>query len=283
MAEWIANDRNPLTPRVAVNHIWLRHFQSALVDSVYNFGRNGAQPTHPDLINWLAAELIQHDWSMKHLHRLIVTSAAYQRQSGFDAGDATVAHNVTLDPDNRALWRMNASRMEAEIIRDSILSISGTLDTTLGGQELENNESLTTFRRSLYYSVHPEAGGMSEMGKLFDAPDPGECYRRTKTVVPQQALALTNSTLVHVQSEALAARLSTESSTAADPETAFITAAFEDILTRPPADAELERCQTFLSQQLTQVATDKTPDPTASSRASLVRALFNHNDFVTVR
>lgn len=283
LAEWIANDSNPLTPRVAVNHLWLRHFQSALVDTVYNFGRNGAQPTHPDLVNWLAAELIDHGWSMKHIHRLIVTSAAYQRQSGCNADDASVARNLTLDPDNRYLWHMNASRMEAEIVRDSILSIAGTLDTTLGGQELENADSLTTYRRSLYYSVHPEAGGMSELGKLFDAPDPTECYRRTKTVVPQQALALTNSSLIHSQSEAVAARLSAETAAAAEPETAFITAAFEEIMTRTPSEAELIRCRTFLSRQLTQAASDKSPDPTARTRASLVRVLFNHNDFVTVR
>ncbi|MBL8851710.1 MAG: DUF1553 domain-containing protein [Planctomycetaceae bacterium] len=290
LAEWIANDNNPLTPRVAVNHIWLRHFQSALVDTVYNLGRNGSAPTHPDLINWLAAELIDNGWSMKHLHRLIVTSAAYQRQSGVAPDDAAVLQNVSVDPDNRYLWRMNSSRMESEIVRDSILSIAGSLDRTLGGQELENTETLTTFRRSLYYAVHPEAGGMSEMGKLFDAPDPTECYRRTKTVVPQQALALTNSTLIHAQSIAVATRLAGETASVhpqpdpdPDLDALFVATAFEEILTRAPTDAELTRCRAFLEQQRQQAQADSTADTEAAARASLIRVLFNHNDFVTVR
>ena len=282
LAEWITGDDNPLTPRVAVNHIWLRHFQSALVDTVYNFGRNGAEPTHPDLINWLAAEFTDNNWSMKHLHRLIVTSAAYQRQSGYDPADQAIARNLELDPDNHSLWHMNASRMEAEVVRDSILAIAGTLDSTLGGQELENTEALTTFRRSLYYAVFPEDGGMSELGKLFDAPNPADCYRRTKTVIPQQALALTNSDLIHTQSTAVATRLASETADADDPQAAFITAAFETILTRAPTEAELTRCQDFLTAQQ-QAQPENHPDPTAESQASLIRVLFNHNDFVTVR
>lgn len=280
LAEWIASDDNPLTPRVAVNHIWLRHFQSAIVDTVYNFGRNGAQPTHPGLINWLAAEFIDNNWSMQHIHRLIVTSAAYQRQSGLADADEALEHNRAVDPDNHFLWRMNTSRMEAEVVRDSILSVAGTLDLTLGGQELENTEAPTTFRRSLYYAVYPEDGGKSEMGKLFDAPDPTECYRRTKTVVPQQALALTNSDLIHAQSSAVATRLSTETANADDAQAGFIAAAFETILTRSPTDAELARCREFLVRQREQTQSEDGTDP---APASLIRVLFNHNDFVTVR
>src|SRR5262245_4210224 len=97
--------------------------------------------------------------------------------------------------------------MEAELVRDSILSCAGNLEATLGGQELENSEALTTRRRSLYYSCQPEAGGKSEFGALFDAADATECYRRTRSIVPQQALALTNSQLVHEHSAALSERL----------------------------------------------------------------------------
>ena len=107
---------NPLTARVAVNHIWLRHFGQALVPTVFDFGLNGKPPTHPELLDWLAAEFMDRDWSMKAIHRLIVTSSAYRmRSSGWDAEDT----ERQLDPDNQYLWRMNARRMEAEVVRDS--------------------------------------------------------------------------------------------------------------------------------------------------------------------
>jgi hypothetical protein len=188
LAEWITSRENPLTARVAVNHIWARHFHTPLVASVYDFGRNGVAPTHPELLDWLAAEFMESNWSLKHLHRLIVTSAAYRRVSA--TGDA--AQNVACDPENKMLWRMNAGRMESEVVRDSLLYCAGRLDLQIGGQELENSENLTTNRRSLYYCVHPEQGGKSSLGELFDAPDALDCYRRTRSIVPQQALALTN-------------------------------------------------------------------------------------------
>ncbi len=181
----------------------MRHFHAPLVASVYDFGRNGARPTHPALLDWLAIELMEHGWSMKHLHRLIVTSRSYRMSS---AQGSTKA-NAARDPENRLLWRMNVGRMEAEVVRDSLLHLAGMLDGTMGGQELENRQALTTHRRSLYYSCQPEIDGKSEFGKLFDAPDAGECYRRTRTIIPQQALALTNSALVHEVSAKLAASL----------------------------------------------------------------------------
>src|SRR5262249_27743626 len=131
LAEWLTSRKNPLTARVAVNHIWSRHFHMPLVASVYDFGRNGASPTHPELLDWLAAELMESDWSMKHVHRLIVTSAAYRRLSS--SGGA--AQNAAADPENKFLWRMNAGRMESEVIRDSLLACAGRLDLRFGGQE----------------------------------------------------------------------------------------------------------------------------------------------------
>ncbi|MBC7815312.1 MAG: DUF1553 domain-containing protein, partial [Planctomycetaceae bacterium] len=276
------NTQNPLTARVAVNHIWSRHFHSPLVSSMYDFGRNGARPTHPELLDWLAVELMESGWSMKHLHRLIVTSAAYRRVSsvGWDSiptsSDAVASSNTqkgrdgipsyASDPENKLLWRMNLGRMESEVVRDSLLYTAGKLDPKFGGQELENSEALTTFRRSLYYSVFPEQGGKSAMGELFDAPDALECYRRTRSIIPQQALALTNSDLVHRVSAAVAESV-------AEPATErFIIAAFERILSRPPTPAETAACSQFLTN----------PADTRS-RESLVRALLNHNDFVTIR
>ena len=145
LAEWIASRNNPLTARVAANHIWLRHFHSPLVASVYDFGLSGTPPTHPALLDWLAVELMESGWSMKHLHRLIVTSNAYAMSSG--SGKVELPSRE-VDPENKFLWRMNPGRMEAELVRDSLLSSADQLDMQLGGQELENSQALMTRRRT---------------------------------------------------------------------------------------------------------------------------------------
>jgi mono/diheme cytochrome c family protein len=271
LARAIIDRRNPLTARVAVNHIWMRHFHQPLVSSVFDFGRNGTPPTHPELLDWLAVELMESGWSMKHLHRLLVTSEAYQRSSA--VADSPAAK---VDPENRLLWRMNVGRMEAEVVRDSLLAVSGRLDPTLGGQELENKDSLTTFRRSLYYCCQPEEDGKSQLGMLFDGPEPSDCYRRSRTIIPQQALALSNSDLAHDLSNQLAQKLWSSLSPVEQQGVApFVLRAYQQILSRSPTPAELEACATFLA-----------PTPGANpeaNRAGLVRVLLNHNDFVAIR
>ena len=275
LADWIASRQNPLTARVAVNHIWLRHFHSPLVASVYDFGRNGAAPTHPELLDWLAVELMDSGWSMKHLHRLIVTSNTYRMSSSSGPTDTP---SRQIDPENRFLWRMNPGRMEAEVVRDSLLSCAGQLDLTLGGQELENSQALTTRRRTLYYSCQPEIDGKSSFGMLFDAPEPADCYRRSRSIIPQQALALTNSDLIHEMSGLLANALwgSLPITQQSDP-AAFVVAAHEQILTRPPTESERAACVGFLT-----ATGDEGTDP-GRLREALVRVLLNHNDFVAIR
>src|SRR5262249_1209613 len=113
LARWITRADNPLTARVAVNHIWLRHFGAPLVENVFDFGLRSPRPVHDSLLDWLAVETVEHDWSMKHAHRLLVTSATYRLASA--AGDAD-AKNITIDPDNRYLWQMNTRRLEAELV-----------------------------------------------------------------------------------------------------------------------------------------------------------------------
>ena len=314
LADWIASRDNPLTARVAVNHIWSHHFHAPLVSTVTDFGRNGAKPTHPELLDWLAVELIESGWSMKHLHRLIVTSAAYRRSSRVEEGargrggegekdrnankSATSSSTAvspprtlspspspTNDPENKLLWRMNPGRMEAEVVRDSLLNVAGKLDPKIGGQELENSEALTTFRRSLYYSVYPEQGGQSAMGELFDAPNPLDCYRRTQSIVPQQALALTNSDLVH-QLSSVVAKFEGESGGGGEREKddrEFVIACFERILTRSATIPELEICLETLRNQRDSLTKSNVNDVVLRTRASLVRVLFNHNDFLTIR
>jgi mono/diheme cytochrome c family protein len=280
LANWLVRRDHPLTARVAVNHVWGWHFHQPLVSSVYDFGRNGAAPSHPEILDWLAVEFMESGWSLRHLHRLIVTSQAYRRSSSPHDRPA----NVARDPDNRRLWRMNVGRMEVELVRDSLIAIGGKLDPTQGGQELENESSLTTYRRSLYYSSHPEAGGKSQFGELFDAPDAIDCYRRSETIIPQQALALTNSELIHSMSAAvvaLAPPVPDEKGMIDLP--GFINGAFERVLCRAPTAVEQEACLAFLKTQIDLLTREQNPEPRHRACESLIRVLFNHNDFVTIR
>jgi hypothetical protein len=259
LARWITSRDNPLTARVAVNHVWAGHFGRPLVETTNNFGRSGTPPSHPELLDWLAAELADNGWKMKPLHRLIVTSRAYQMSSAGAGMPAAAA-----DPDNVFLWKFPTLRLEAEAVRDSLLAAAGELDLTAGGPEIPQDQGLTSRRRSLYLAHHGEA--RTEFLDLFDAANPCDAYRRTTSVLPQQALALTNSELALRTSRALAAKL---------PETdeAFVRAAFERVLGRPPHADEAAASAAFLARQRALPA----------ARANLVLALFNHTDFVTVR
>ncbi len=270
LAEWITHPKNPLTPRVAINHIWMRHMHSPLVASVADFGRNGKPPSHPELLDWLAVELVENNWSMKHIHRLIVTSRTY----GMSSSAARMEANLAIDRENRYLWRMNAGRMEAEVIRDSLLAIAGLLDMTRGGQVLPNTQASKTFRRSLYYEIYPEDGGHIPVAAVFDAPDPGECFRRTSTVVPQQALALSNSEVVHTAATETAKSIH---ASAEGDGAAFVDTAFRKILSRQPTNRELEASIQFLTSQR------RICEEESAVLESFVRVLFNHNDFVTIR
>jgi hypothetical protein len=259
LARWITDRANPLAARVAVNHVWARHFGEPLCATMFDFGRNGQPPTHPALVDWLAAEFMDHGWSLKDLHRLMVTSATYKTDSRTDPAAAAI------DPDNRYLWRMNPRRMEAEVVRDSVLAVAGRLDLTVGGPELDYQQGLTTVRRSLYYR-HANEKQMLFL-TVFDAANVNECYRRAASIVPQQALALANSSLTAENARVVADRLGP---TADD--TAFVAAAFRCVLGRPPTPSEVGETLRFL-------ATAKSPQ----SRERLVHVLFNHNDFVTIR
>jgi hypothetical protein len=270
LATWLTSRTNPLTARVAINHLWTRHFHAPLVASVFDFGRNGSRPTHPELLDWLAVEFMDHGWSMKKMHRLIVTSETYRRATGSSSGSGAAA----VDPGNRWLWRMNAGQMEAEVVRDSMLQLSGELEPTRGGAPLPNAEAETSKRRSLYFECFPEPNGQSAFAELFDAPSPMECYRRTSTIVPQQALALANSALSFERSRAAAQRL-IECLGPCD-EDKFIAAAYEQVLSRLPTEDELVRCREFFAKQSSARSID-------AARCSFVHVLFNHNDFVTIR
>lgn len=274
LALWITDRNHPLTARVAINHQWLRHFGSPLVSSVTDFGRQGKAPTHPELLDGLAVDWMEAGWSMKQLHRWIVTSQAYRRETQAISPEAQ-----QRDPENRWLGRMNPVRMEAEVVRDGILALAGQLDETMGGQELENDQSLTTYRRSLYYSCHPETDGKSELGGLFDAPEAMECYRRTETVIPQQALALTNSDWVHRMSQQMASKIARQLPDEGIDDRKWVTALFQQLLSRAPTEQELVRCEEYLQSESAGLESKATGPLMA--RASVVRAIWNHHHWIT--
>ncbi|MEW4569969.1 PSD1 and planctomycete cytochrome C domain-containing protein [Tautonia sp. JC769] len=298
LAEWLTRRDNPLTARVAVNYLWGWHFGEPIVGTPHDFGRNGAMPSNQKVLDWLAVELMEpstpgvEPWSMKHLHRRIVMSAAYRMASHTSDTDHP---NDAIDPENRSLWRFRPGRMEAELVRDSLLHVAGVLDLARGGPEIDQAQGLTSRRRSLYFAHHGE--GAMQFLELFDAPDPGECYRRTTSVVPQQSLALANSELALAMARTIAAELEREPSCDAEVEegeNAFIRAAFERVLSRPPSDEELALSLRFLDRQLALfdgvelpevggVSPPPATDPRRRANENLVHALLNHHDFVTIR
>ncbi len=253
--------------------MWLRHFGTALVPTVTDFGKNGKPPVNPELLDWLASEFMERDWSMKAMHRLMVTSSAYRMQSGAARGHP----NEKIDPENRLLWRRNPRRMEAEVVRDSVLSAAGTLDLTRGGPELNEETDQESARRSLYFRLTPDAELL--FLKVFDGADPTSCYQRTESIVPQQALALANSKLSLTQSRVLAQRLGGSERTAAQ----FLREAHETVLGRPPSPAETAGSLKFLERQEALFQDAAAPDAKLRARENLIHALFNRNEFVTIR
>lgn len=258
-ARWLGSGDNPLTARVAMNHIWLRHFGQPIVPSVYDFGAGGREPTHPALLDWLAAEFMARDWSMKAMHRLICTSSTYRLAGTDDPVQAKI------DPDNHFLWRMPARRLEGEAVRDNLLWIAGTLDAQRGGPDIPHTDAQTNRRRSIYFRHAHEK--LVPFVQIFDGPKVTECYQREVSVQPHQALALANSRLTHDQSVALEKQLAKDAGK-------FISDAYVRILGREPTAKERAACARFL---------ERSQAGPQRARIHLVKVLFNHNDFVTVR
>jgi hypothetical protein len=222
---------------------------------------------------------------MKTMHRLMVTSSTYRMQSW--PGDPKDADG-SRDPDNRYLWRMNSRRMEAEVVRDSMLYTAGLLDLSMGGPEIDENKSEESHRRSLYFHQTPDT--QMVFLQVFDGPSPIECYERAETVAPQQALALANSKLSFTAASLMADHLGGQNPPAA----AFVARAFESVLDRPPSAAELRLSEQFLEREEARFRDPEKPawekgkaagttPPDLRARVDLVHALLNHNDFVTIR
>ena len=268
LAKWITDSRNPLTARVATNHIWMRHVGEPLVPTVFDFGRKGTPPVHPQLLDWLAKELMETGWDMKHLHRVIVTSAAYRMSSSTAGRPASAAQ----DPDNRYLWRRVPIRLESQLVRDSILAHTDTLDQKMGGPPVPRKRQGDSTRRSLYFFHSNNERNL--FLTTFDEAPVTECYRREQSVVPQQALALSNSRLVHDASPQIARQFSQGT----EDDTAFIRNSFALLLGIEAGDDEIAAGKKALDAWR-----ELQGDTVEHARANFIWALINHNDFVTLR
>ena len=277
LARWVGSDRNPLSARVLVNRIWQGHFGHGLVRSPDNFGHLGQRPDNQPLLDWLSLRFVADGWSIKQLHRRIMNSDAYRMSSIAEAGTRRKAG--LSDPDNRLLWKMNRRRMHAEVLRDSLLALSGQLDETMGGQPIDarafdnlSSKPRSTFgfdepRRSVYLPVLRSA--IYEVFQAFDFPDPAvPSGRRDETTVAPQALFLMNGQLVTGATRAMAVALQAEP-TDAD----RLARAYHLVLGRPPRQDEQRAWRTFLAGF----------DEPLSAWQSVCRVLLSSNEFVYIQ
>jgi cytochrome c553 len=237
LAEAIASEDNPLTARVMVNRVWAGHFGSGIVRTLSNFGELGDRPSHPELLDFLAMSLMESNWSLKRLHRQIMLSATYQQSSSGDAA------NTESDPENRLMWRMNRRRLEVEPWRDAVLSVSGQLNSEVGGPSSELNGSHR--RRTLYGYISRHR--LNDLLRLFDFPDPNiTAGERTVTTVPLQQLFVLNSDFMLSQSRAFAARLQSDAAT----NEGRIEHAFALLFGREPTTDERATAMKFLEESV---------------------------------
>ncbi|MBC8355928.1 MAG: DUF1553 domain-containing protein [Planctomycetes bacterium] len=278
LARWLTQDDHPLTARVIVNRVWQHHFGRGIVPTAENFGKTGVAPTHPELLDWLAVEFVNNDWSIKQLHRLIMTSNAWRQQSRRrDAGAA-------IDPDNHLLWRMPLQRMDAEVIRDSMLAVAGRLDgkmfgSAVGVKSLPDGQVMTEDtaegnRRSVYL-LHRRSTPVTVL-ETFDAPRlTTNCIQRHTSNVVSQSLLMLNSGFADRQATSLAKVISVKTSDRSQQ----VTAAYEAVLGRDPKESESELAIGFLRQQTDRYEAN---DSTGTALVDLCLVLLNSSEFLYV-
>jgi hypothetical protein len=279
LANWIASPENPLTARVMANRIWQHHFGEGIIRTPSDVGMSGERPTHPELLDWLALQFIEKEWSIKEMHKLMLTSNAY-RQS---AEHEDWKQHAGLDPDNRLLWRMNWSRLESEAIRDSILAVSGRLQKSEGGpgvffKSVADVAASYGGGRSWFVSGEKEQGYRSVYGfqrrsvvmpmmEAFDTATMSEsCPRRHATTVATQVFSLMNSEFVQEEAKHFAERVI---ELAGPDRTRQVDRAFRLALNRDPSAREKEKASEFLSKA-----------GPVEGLAHLGVVLFNSNEFI---
>lgn len=278
LADWITSPENPLFARVMVNRIWQHHFGTGLVATPENLGMSGAKSSHPELLDYLANEFVRSGWSIKRMHRLIMTSADYRQSSDTQMG------RDTIDPDNRLLSSFPLRRLDAESVRDGMLAISGEFDSRPGGPFVatkrtegvvevpENTDGAR--RRSIY--LQQRRTQVTTFLQLFDAPSiVTNCGKRSPSTVPLQSLALLNSDFARNRAKAFARRLAIE---AGDDTAKRLDLAFTLVCSRPPQKDEQVACTKFLEAQRAVYAKEKGADERAWS--DLCQMLLASNAFL---
>lgn len=284
-AEWVVSPKNPLTARVAVNRMWRWHFGQGLVGTTDNFGELGTRPSNPQLLDWLAAHFIESGWSFKAMHKAIMLSNTYQMST------ATHVANSAIDPDNQFQWRAKVQRLEAEQIRDALLAVSGSLDTTMGGTLItlkkwemvfnhtsKDGTGYDTNRRSIYLPVI--RNNLYDAFSLFDysTADVPVGSRETSTVAPQ-ALFMMNSDLVIDVAETLTDRLIRER----PEESARIQRFYELAFGRSPTEVEQQRILSYVKRLERELITqDAEHDPHRAAWIAAIQSLLSSNEFVYV-
>jgi hypothetical protein len=276
-ADWLADPRNPLPARVMANRVWQFHFGQGLVTTPSDFGLSGARPSHPELLDWLASEFIAGGWSMKALHRLILTSATYRQAASI--GNRKSEIETARDADNTLLWRFPPRRLEAEAVRDAMLAVSGQLNPQVGGPSFRPfttseygatfyhlfDKGEPEFNRRTIYRMNINSG-KEPLLDAFDCPDPSvKTPRRGVTTTPLQALSVMNGSFVQRQAAELAKRAL--QSAGGDLPRA-VNAAYEFTLSRPATATELTRAEAAARER---------------GLASVCWALLNSTEFIYVR
>ncbi|MDY3553888.1 PSD1 and planctomycete cytochrome C domain-containing protein [Gemmata sp. JC717] len=287
LANWLTDPKHPLTARVMVNRVWRWHFGKGLVRSADNFGLIGEKPTHPELLDRLAADFVRNGWSVKALHKQLMLSATYQMSAAHDP------KAVTADPDNRLLWRANVKRLEAEAVRDALLAVGGQLDRSAGGPVLahvknrdflfdhtsKDQTTYTSPRRSVYLPV--VRNNLYDVFQLFDAPDAAVPNGdRATTTVPTQALFFMNSDLATRAADALAGRV------LAGPErgaTERVGLLFALAYGRPPSEKEVQRVTAGVAALEREFASEADPAKrTRKAWAAVCQAVLAANEFIHI-
>ncbi|TWT46349.1 Planctomycete cytochrome C [Thalassoglobus neptunius] len=283
LAQWLTDENNPLTARVIVNRVWQRHFGVGIVSSTSDFGLRGQVPKHPELLDWLATDFMNHGWSIKHLHRRIMNSRAYQLSS------EDLEENLKTDPSNTLYWKFHRQRLDAESIRDTLLILSNALDTSPQTepyaippyskwkytQHHPFKDDYPSNKRSVYLMTRRLTA--KPYFQTFDGPDPNVCTSdRDESVTPLQALYFVNDEFLHEQAEKMAAMWTDEN----DSESADLRHIFKSILCRDPSPEEHQ-----LMLQHLEAVRDAIPSGAEQEKvamASLVRSLLRLNEFLYI-
>jgi hypothetical protein len=260
----MAAPSNPLVARVWVNRLWQYHFGTGIVATSSDFGVEGARPTHPELLDWLASELISNGWSTKAIHRLIVLSSTFRQERKFDAA------NAAIDPNNRFLWNWPRRRLEAEAIRDAVLVSTGELERTIGGVSIPPEREEQNPRRTVY--LFQQRSDMPSVMAMFDAPEGiASCSRRSVSTVALQPLFMLNSQFMSRRATALANAVVEE---AGDNRQKQIEVAFRRTLSRQPDTDERELAEKILH--------DSDGEDNDLRLKQFCHALLNLNEFVYI-